>query len=106
MNVRFSDGKNRKKVFVGGLAAGTKESDLRALTQPFGTILHINLLQRRALCGFVTFATGQQAEACIKHLHGNPNADDTKTYTVKFAKTDGDTQCPSGVQRSRSAHTS
>jgi hypothetical protein len=88
LNVRFADGKSRKKVFIGGLAMGTRDEDVRALTSCYGTILAIKILSKnqKAPCGFVTFATGEQAAACIKFLHDTPNADDTKKYVVKLAK--------------------
>lgn len=104
LNVRFADGKNRKKIFIGGLALGTQEEDLRALTAPFGTILAVKMLTSKAPCGFVTFATGEQAAACIQHLHDTSNADDTKKYVVKLAKTpEGDhNKNSAGMKRSRS----
>jgi len=88
LNVRFADGKSRKKCFIGGLAVGTREEDVRSITQRFGTILAIKILAKnqKAPCGFVTFATGEQAEACIRELNNTPNADDTKNYVVKLAK--------------------
>lgn len=88
LNVRFADGKSRKKVFIGGLAQGTTEEDLRNIAQQYGTIAVVQILDRnpRALCGFVTFATGAQSDACIRDLHDKLNADGSKKYVVRLAK--------------------
>ena len=87
LSVRFSDGKNAtKKVFMGGLAMATTADDLTKIVEDFGTILAVNVLgkKNRAPCGFVTFATGEQAAACIKALHDTPNQDGSKNFVVKL----------------------
>ena len=87
LNVKFADGKSRKKIFLGGLAQGTTDADLRALCEPFGTVLGVNILQKNNCvpCGFVSFETLEQAELCINTLHDQPNRDGTKNYVVRMA---------------------
>ena len=87
LNVRFSDGKNAsKKIFVGGLAVSTDVEMLKQIVSIYGTVLAANILGRknRAPCGFVTFATSKQAQACIAGMHDAPNSDKTKKYVVKI----------------------
>ena len=88
LNVRFADGKARKKIFIGGLVAGTTEQDLTVIASRYGTILSTKILAKseRAPCGFVVFASPQQAEACIAQLDNQPNKDQSKNYVVRFAK--------------------
>lgn len=88
LNVKMADGKNRKKIFLGGMAHGTSEKDLQAICAPYGKILDLNILSkgaRAALCGFVSFESMDQAQACIKALHGTPNTAGNKCYVVKMA---------------------
>ena len=92
LNVRFSDGKHaRKKVFIGGLAAGTTTEVLRSIVSGFGTILNIHVLakNKRSPCGFVTFALASEADRCISELHGAMNSAGTKRLMVKMGEMTG-----------------
>ena len=89
LTVRFSDGKNAtKKVFFGSLGMNMSEESLRALVAPYGTCLAVNILskKKRSPCGFVTFATPEQATNCIENLNGKINDDGAPYYVVKFGE--------------------
>lgn len=88
LNVRFADGKTRKKIFVGGLLPGSNEQTLEELGSVYGAVLSTKVLSKneKAPCGFIVFANPNQAEACIASLDGTPNPEGTKNYVVKFAK--------------------
>ena len=89
LTVRFSDGKNAtKKVFFGSLSMNMTEESLRALVAPYGTCLAVNILskKKRSPCGFVTFATPEQATNCIEKLNGKINDDGAPYYVVKFGE--------------------
>ena len=89
LNVRFSDGKNStKKVFIGGLAPRTTAAGLKMIVAPYGTVLQVNVLakNKRAPCGFVTFANGNDANNCIMQMNGMVNTSGTKKYVVKLGE--------------------
>jgi hypothetical protein len=87
LNIRFADGKTRKKVFIGGLPLEFSEQQLTTLASHYGTVLSVKILQRnqKAPCGFVVFASDKQAEACIQQLDGQANGDG-KDFVVRYAK--------------------
>ena len=92
LNVRFADryvARVGVKVFIGGLAIGTNEEHLQELAAPFGTILktHVVFNEGKSPCGFVVFASPEQAEAMIAALHGKDNADSSTSYVVDMPKT-------------------
>ena len=86
LNVRFADGKARKKIFIGGLLPGSTEQDLQAVASRYGTVLSAKILAKneRAPCGFVVFASPQQAESCIASMDNTPNADGSKNYVEEI----------------------
>jgi len=88
LNVKFADGKSRKKLFIGGLAHGTTDEDLRMICEPFGVVLGVNILQKDNCvpCGFVSYESLDQANACISTLHDQPNRDCTKNYVVRMVE--------------------
>jgi hypothetical protein len=86
-NIRFADGKTRKKIFFGGLPEGTNEQDLMTLASHYGTILSVKILStnHKVPCGFVVFASPVHAEQCVQELNGKPNGTGNK-YVARFAK--------------------
>lgn len=97
MNVKFADVKGapknaetEPKVFVGGIREGCTEEYLCQVCAPFGTILNVKIFNKNKSnpCGFVTYTTFAEAEACIQSLHGADTsiAAEGKTLNVKFAE--------------------
>ena len=82
LNVRFADGKARKKVFVGGLVPGSNAETLEELGLPYGIVLSSKILAKndKAPCGFIVFASPQHAEAAIEGLNGTPNPEGATTF--------------------------
>lgn len=85
LSVRFSDGRNGcKKVFFGGLDAATTDAELAQFVSNCGTVVYVNIVENKSgsPCGFVTFATADQAKRCIKMYNGVLNGSGSKIYSV------------------------
>merc|ERR1712048_104314 len=44
LNIRFADGKSRKKVFIGGIPLDFTEEQLTVLASHYGTVLSVKIL--------------------------------------------------------------
>lgn len=88
------------KLFVGNLAPGVNEDMLYQVACQFGAIQEVKLFQKNPAqpCGFVTFASSEEAESCINGCHGMEHelSAPGKTLNVKFADQQGGQQGASG----------
>jgi cold-inducible RNA-binding protein len=62
------------KLFVGNLSWNANENDLQSVFEPHGTIEEVKIVvdrdtNRSRGFGFVKFASDEEAQSAIKHLH-------------------------------------
>lgn len=67
---QFTD-PNNTTVFIGGLATGIAEQQLRSYFQGFGDIIYVKVLQNKG-CGFVQYVLRSSAENAIQQMQGYP----------------------------------
>ncbi len=78
-----------KKLYVGNLSYGVKNSDLEALFAPFGSVQSAQVIQDRDTgrskgFGFVEMGSDAEAQAAIRGLHEQEH--DGRPLTVNEAK--------------------
>jgi heterogeneous nuclear ribonucleoprotein A1/A3 len=97
-----SRGMSGSKLFVGGLAWGTTDDNIKEAFSAFGEVTEVKIICDRDTgrsrgFGFVTFATDQDAEAALQALDGRDLAGRTIRVNYATKQSPQDRQSGGGV---------